>query len=37
MSAAAHIPTYTNIHKHVQNVYMPARKHSWNDGVAATA
>ena len=37
MSAAAHIPTYTYIHTHVQNVHMHARKHAWNDGAAATA
>jgi len=34
---SAHIHTYTYIHTHIQIVYMYARKHVWNDGVAATA
>jgi len=34
---SAHIQTYTYIHTHIQNVYMNARKHAWNDGAAANA
>ena len=33
-----HTCTHThNIHRHIQNVHMNARKHAWNDGVAANA
>jgi len=32
---SAHIHTYTYKRTHMQNVYMNARKHAWNDGAAA--
>ena len=32
---SAHIHKYTYIHTHIQNVYMNACKHAWNDGAAA--
>ena len=32
---SAHIHAYTYIHTHIQNVYMNAHKHAWNDGAAA--
>jgi len=32
-----HIHTCTSIHTHIQHVYMHTRKHTWKDGVAATA
>jgi len=32
---SAHIHIYTYIHTHIQNVYMNAREHAWNDGAAA--
>jgi len=32
---SAHIHTNTYIHTHIQNIHMNARKHAWNDGVAA--
>ena len=31
---SAYIHTYTYIHTHIQNTYMNARKHAWNNSVA---
>ena len=32
-----HVHTYTYIYTHIRHVHMHTRKHTWNDGVAATA